>query len=265
MKTGFEIIDFHSHPFFTDEENISYNKRNMPMPHSIIKEDMEKVGISKICGAFIREKKDGETDWDAIKANNDMALEFREIYGDFYVPGFHVHPDYIKESCEEIERMHKLGVNLIGELVPYRHGWDDYSLKSFYEILDVAKSYNMIVNFHPMNDDNVDKMIKENPDVMFVGAHPGAYQGFITFERHLERMRMSENYYLDVSGGGITTHGMLKFGVNKFGAERFLFGTDYPVCNPGAYVGAILFDVTLTDSEKEMIFSKNAKRILGLK
>lgn len=35
---------------------------------------------------------------------------------------FHVHPAWVRESCDEIAYMHDRGVRLIGELVPYMHG-----------------------------------------------------------------------------------------------------------------------------------------------
>jgi predicted TIM-barrel fold metal-dependent hydrolase len=56
---------------------------------------------------------------------------------------------------------------------------------------------------------------------------------------------------------------MLSQLVNDVGAERILFGTDYPVCNPGVYVGGVLAE-KITDSAKELIFSGNAKRLLGI-
>ena len=157
--------------------------------------------------------------------------------------------------------MYQKGVHLVGELVPYSQRWKDYSCKGFAEILDVCREYNMIVSFHSMGEDEMDAMVKANPNVTFVAAHPGEYREFM---RHMERMEYSENYYLDLSGYGIFRHGMLKHAVNKFGAERFLFGSDYPTCNMGMYIGGVLYDPLLTDAEKELIFSKNAERLLSL-
>ena len=192
-----------------------------------------------------------------------MALKLQEMYGDFYIPGFAVHPSFVKESCEEIERMSSLGVNLIGELVPYMHGWGSYYSKEFSEILDVAENHNMVVNLHGSCCDNeIDMLVKEHPNLIVVAAHPGELP---SFNRHLERMKMSKNYYLDLSGTGLFRHGMLRHGIDMFGAERFLFGSDYPTCNPGMFIGGVALDFTLTNEEKELIFSGNAKRLLKLK
>ena len=57
---------------------------------------------------------------------------------------------------------------------------------------------------------------------------------------------------------------MLRYGIDKVGVEKFIFGSDYPTCSLPMYVGAVLLDSGITDTEKEYIFSKNTKRILNL-
>lgn len=259
---SFEIIDFHTHPFNDVSNNICNHKAVMTMNADTSLEVFKKLGVSKICGSVITAGKpeDGNY-WNKVKKNNDIALDLKKYYGDFYVPGFHVHPGYIDESVNEIKRMHSLGVKLCGELVPYIDGWKNYSDEAFSCLLDELGKHNMIVNFHSGDNDDMDKMVKDHPDVIFVAAHPGEYPDFM---RHIERMKMSENYYLDVSGYGIFRYGMLKRAVDTFGADRILFGSDYPTCHPGMYIGGVLFDDLLTDSEKEKIFSLNAKKLLGL-
>ena len=37
-----------------------------------------------------------------------------------------------------------------------------------------------------------------------------------------------------------------------------------PTCNPAMFIGGVLLDSLITDNEREMIFSKNAKRLLNL-
>ena len=259
---SFDIIDFHTHPFLEKENNICSHKDFFKMDPEHTKAVFAGLGVSKICGSVIGgPKSDDESFWDRIVRNNNTALKLRDMYGDFYVPGFHVHPDFVDESIAEISRMKKLGVRLIGELVPYMDGWRDYSCEGFSEILREAGRQNMIVNVHSMEEDAMDIMVKGHPDVIFVAAHPGEYREFM---RHIERMKMSENYYIDISGYGIFRYGMLGRAIEEFGADRILFGSDYPTCNPGMYVGGVLNDSLISDSDKEKILSLNAKRLLSL-
>lgn len=262
---NYEIIDFHTHPFNDIASNICVHKEYCNMSSENAVPYLKGMGISRICGSVICRNIEGisryDNAWDMIRDSNERALELAGLYGDFYVPGFHVHPDYVQESCDEIERMHGLGIKLIGELVPYVHGWSDYSCEAFDEILRVATGYGMVVNFHSMDNDQMDEMVRKHPDTVFVAAHPGEYENYL---RHLNRMRMSENYYLDLSGTGLFRHGMLRHGIDEFGAERFLFGSDYPICNPAMFIGGVALDGLLTEEEKQLIFAGNAKRLLRL-
>lgn len=258
----YEIIDFHTHPFDDCDTNICSHQEYLNMTSESTAEYLKGLGISKICGSVIYRGAEKDSDpWEWIAESNRRALALKEQYGDFYIPGFHVHPDYVKESCAEIEKMHKLGVHLIGELVPRRYGWSDYSAKAFDEILDAATAYGMVVNFHSMDDDQMDEMVRKHPNTVFVAAHPGEYDKYM---RHLERMKMSENYHLDLSGTGLFRHGMLRHGIDLFGAERFIFGSDYPTCNPAMFIGGVAVDTQLSDEEKKLILAGNAKRLLQM-
>ena len=40
----------------------------------------------------------------------------------------------------------------------------------------------------------------------------------------------------------------------------FLFGTDFPTCNPAMFLGGVILDTLITEEEKKMILAENAKR-----
>ena len=256
-----KIIDFHTHPFVDGSTNICSHKEYCNMSAESTLCDLKKLGVVKICGSVIKLPFNKEsTVWQQLEDANNIALGLKEKYGDFYEVGFHVHPDYVKESISEIERMSKLGVKIVGELVPYMHGWEDYSCKGLGEIIEAATHHNMIISFHSMDNDQMDKMVQNHKDATFVAAHPGEYGNFM---RHLNRMKMSDNYYLDLSGYGIFRHGMLRRGIDEMGVDRFIFGSDYPTCNPAMYIGGVADDFTLTADEKQQILYNNAERLLN--
>lgn len=257
----FEIIDFHTHPFMEDKNNICSHTAHCDMNADNTLRLFEELGVSKICGSVIERNGNYDNNLQKMKHNNDEALKARDYYNGFYIPGFHVHPDYVEESINEIHRMHREGVNLIGELVPYMDGWSDYSCDALSEILREAGKYNMIVSFHSMGEDEMDKMVQNHKEVIFVAAHPGEYNEFM---RHMDRAKRNDNYYLDLSGYGIHRHGMLRHAIDVMGADRILFGSDYPTCNPAMYIGGVLMDNMITDTEKEKIFSVNAKKLLHI-
>ncbi len=254
-----KIIDFHVHPFVEEQENMCFYKQSLSFENERFRNDLNACGISKVCGSVIRcGGVKIEEGFEAIQVLNRHALELWEKWGDFYIPGVHVHPAYVRESCNELEKMHNKGVKLVGELVPYMQEWSDYSCRELGEILDVIGELGMVVSYHSMDDAQMERMISNHPKVTFVAAHPGDRP---KYAMHLERLKRYSNAYLDLSGTGLFRYGMLKHGVDMVGADKFLFGTDYPITNPHMYVQAVEFE-DISDEAKEMIFYKNAERLL---
>ncbi len=254
---SYEIIDFHMHPFFEKADDFNFHKEVVDFTVSDIKNELGKAGITKFCGSIIKQKGDS---FASFHKSNEEALKLRDMYEGSYIPGFQISPDYVEESLEEIDYAHENGVKLIGELVPYIHGWDDYSNERFGVLLDRIARYNMVVSLHTINLEQMETMAKNHPDVTFVFAHPGEKNIALG---HIDVMKKCGNVYLDISGTGIFRLGVLKRLVSDVGADRILFGTDFPICNPHCYVAGVMGE-DISDSERQLIFSGNAKMILGL-
>ena len=234
----FEVIDFHTHPFVEKYERIGAYVDTVNMCTQDFFDEMEKAGVSLACGSVIGGKAESFAD---IHLLNLHALEVRDSYPGRYIPGFHVHPGYIKESVDEIEFAVNNKIKMIGELVPYHHGWDDYSSDAFMEIADCLSSTDMILNLHIGSAEDlcrVEKAISRYKNVIFVLAHPGY-------------------------GSGIELYGALKRIIDLAGYERILFGTDFPVTAFKTYISAVLSE-NITDTAKEHILCLNAKRVLKI-
>jgi len=249
----FPIIDFHAHPFLRDPTG-HYNRLDS-MDDFIA--GLKRAGISLVCGSVIAP---AGNSFDAVRRLNDDALEIARRCPDFYVPGIHIHTGFVRESCEEIERARAAGVKLIGELVPYMMGGFTYSPRTAYPIYDLAQDLGMVLNVHPTTADDLDTLVRDFPRLPVVKAHPGEYSEYTA---HLDRMKRHDNAYLDLSGTGLFRNGALRYGIDRAGVSRFLFGTDYPICNPAMQVHGVWYE-RLTDSEYEAVFSGNAKRLLRL-
>lgn len=255
------IIDFHTHPYLSEEDFYCFYPEAFAPSASQCMEDAKRAGISHICGSVIlKEKYQGGFEY--IRKCNDRAFELKKALGDFYTPGFHIHPKFIKESLAEMELRCRQGFGFIGELVPYMHGWSDYSRKDFGELLEAAGHYHLPVSFHTLENeqDEIDQMVSEHPEVTFIAAHPGERAQYL---RHIERIKKNDNYYLDLSGTGIFRYGLIAHGVKEVGSERLIFGTDYPICNPRMYVHAVYQEPISETDTKNILFS-NACGILGL-
>ncbi len=251
------IIDFHIHPYLKETENLRFYP-NGDRPEEI-QSRLNTSGITHVCGSVISHDLSLSV-WQL----NEIALKIRELWGDFYTPGFHIHPAQIERSLEEIRRMDQLGVRLMGEVVPYMHGWNDFARTNYFDEMDVllgeAEKRSMVFSFHTDWAWQMDDMIKQHPSLPFVAAHPGERAGL---QNHIDRMRKYENSYLDISGTGILRLGMLEYLVDSVGADRILFGTDYPISNHDLYVHVVR-TARIKDADKEKIFHENAERLLGI-
>ena len=145
--------------------------------------------------------------------------------------------------------------------MPGYFGWTNYASEEFSAILDEAGRLGMMVDLHTIGNDDMDRLAERHKDVIVIGAHP--YESDV-LTRHIARARTNDNYYIDLAGGGITRYGTLRRLIDSVGVDRLLFGTDFPTCNPAMWVSAVLYDPLITDTEREKIFSLNAKRLLGI-
>ena len=264
---NFEIIDFHTHPFLTNNTNICLYKNSTIFSTDNTLKLLTQLGVSKICGSVISvsDTRTPTNIWERLKSYNDEALKLAEVFNGKYYPGLHIHPDFLEESIKEIDRFYLKGYKLIGELTPYLHCYTNkanaYNEKNMQEILDYASQKSMILNIHPSTDDDMDLLMKNHPNLIVVGAHPN--EGEI-IKRHILRAKKYKNYYIDVSGSGIARYGCAKHLVDEVGAEKVLFGSDYPICNMQMYVDSIKNDLLLSNDEKRLILSENAKKLLNI-
>jgi predicted TIM-barrel fold metal-dependent hydrolase len=257
MEGGFEIIDAHIHPFLSPESNTK--PFDSPETHEEFFDDLALAGISKACGSVIRRLEKPE--FSAIQALNREALELRDLYPDSYIPGINVHGKFPRESCEEIEKLHREeNIRWIGELVAYLMDYSDYASENMFRIYELAQDLQLPVNIHPDSLDEIEKVCRNFPKLNIVIAHPTSGPG--TIKERVAFVKKHPNAYLDLSGSGVFRYGMLAYGIKQAGKHKFIFGSDYPICNPHMMVEGVLFE-RLSDDEFESVFSGNFKRLTG--
>lgn len=254
-----QIIDFHTHPFRSPAHCLNFYPEMAANDLTGLQRQLTGAGITHICGSVLKQ---GGTvsSFAQIQALNREALAIREALGDFYTPGFHIHPAWPKESIAEIEAMQARGIRLIGELVPYMHSWGDFDSKNWMEIMDAADHYGMICSYHTPFAYDMEEMLTAHPHVTFVAAHPGDKE---RVPEHIALLGRHENLCLDLSGTGLFRFGLLRHLIAELGSDRILFGTDYPICNPRMYVQAVLGE-DISPEDKENVLWKNAQRLLNI-
>ena len=256
----FDVIDFHCHPFLSDAERIGAYVPDIDMKTADFFEHMDEAGVSVCCGSVIGTV---VSSFDDLHRLNLHALELRDRYPGRYIPGFHIHPGYVEESVREIDFALQNGVKMIGELVPYHHGWERFDSPQFMEIMEYNNEKHLPVNVHISDAADLvqlERSIASYKNISFVLAHPGYGE---RFEKHIELLNRYENTWLDLSGSGIELYGALTRIVSRAGHEHLLFGSDFPVTSVKTCIASVLSE-KLPEHVKEQILSKNARKLLGL-
>lgn len=254
-----KIFDFHLHP--------GYDFHNDELGYEITPEifisGLSDAGVSRCAGSTIHKADFGRHSSyykDAVPRLNRETYSFYERYSDIFVPGIHVDPNYPTLSQSEIEKYARLGVRLVGELIPENMGWTSYSDKNMIEILKLAGEYGMAISLHPTDIFDMEGLIRELHDTEIVIAHLDAYG---LYEGSIELMKRYENVSFDISAHGIDRAGMIEDAVSRVGANRILYGSDYPGYSEHPFIDAVIKSA-ITDGEREAIFYGNAARILGI-
>ena len=254
---NYEIIDAHIHPGTAIEgTDISSFKFSTP-PEKLIA-TLKRAGITQAAGSVVRRFTE-KPQWEELHQLNLAALELHRQYPDFYIPGIHIHPDYVQQSLAEVEEMNRCGVKLIGELVAYMMGYDSYCVPALNDVWSLIQELDMTVSIHCVLDDAAN-LLKNFPDLKLIIAHPTSSNP--EYNARLELVAKYPNAALDISGSGPNTWNMLRHGINKAGVNKLIFGTDFPLRNPGMYVAGVCFE-DLTDAERQAIFADNFKRLLA--
>ena len=95
-----------------------------------------------------------------------------------------------------------------------------------------------------------------------IGAHLG---GWSVWEEASRRLCEFENLYVDCSSTFpfISTDRAYEM-MRRYGADKILFGTDYPMWSPKKEL-EVFFELDFSDEERKKILSENALKVYGIK
>ena len=175
---------------------------------------------------------------------------------------------FIFHVFEELERIAAAGLKGV-KLHPDYQGFfsDDEKMKPIYKKI---ASLGLITTFHAGLDLAYEPPFRNTPERMkralswfdgapVVAAHWG---GAAMAEQVIEEL-CGLPLFFDISFGySVITKPQAEKIIEKHGVERLLFGTDAPWHTPELEL-RVINTLGLSESEKELLFCKNALRILG--
>ena len=194
--------------------------------------------------------------------NNYISGEC-EKHSEFYGFGT-MHAEY-PDKIAELERIRSLGLRGV-KIHPdtQMFNMDDPAMD---EVYDYLSQYDMPIQIHCgdyrytySHPERLASVLDRFPKLTVIGAHFG---GWSVWDLALEYLR-DRNCYLDTSSSFMMLGlARAKELIRIYGAERIVFGTDYPMWNASDELDNI-HKLGLRDEELELILYKNAQRILKL-
>ena len=278
------IIDFHTHIFppqikknrsrYIDSDPcfaILYsNKAAKLMTADELIASMDKAGVDVSVVLNI-----GWTTHELCVETNDYILESITRYPDRLVGFCSVQPQSLEAALDEIERCARGGIKGIGELRPDMQLLDLCDDEVMKPLVDILKKYNLILLTHasePVGHIYPGKgavtpgvlfpFIAGNPDLTIVCSHWGG--GLPFYVLMPEAKKAMANVYFDTAASPLLySPRVYEQVVQLVGADRILFGSDYPLLEQGRGLKEIKSSNLSEDTIKQ-ILGLNAKKLLGI-
>ena len=188
---------------------------------------------------------------DDVNAANEESLRLMREYDGFLYPGAVLHPAFPDASREWLARFREQGLLWVGELKSLKKDCCQYTDKSFMDLFETCARHGHIVQVHAFDD--VVEVAARFPEMPVVFSHVHVDK--------LARLAEQPNIWQDISGsaGGLCI-GALEAAYKAFGAERLLYGTDFPAFEPRAFLARL--DVAIRDpEERRRVLAEN---LIGL-
>ena len=247
------IIDAHMHPYLACHRNFPFG---VPATYDEFFAEQRRAGITVSCGSF-NIFNDG-SDFSVIEKCNQTVLEVHRKYPEQYMPGVNIHPNFPERSCAQVQQFYDMGFRWVGEIAGYVMGYKLYSTPGMHQILELVQDLGMVLNIHPSTLEDLESLASNFPRLPIVVAHPESN----SIMGNYQLAQKYKNIYLDLSGSGLFRWGMLRKGIDMLGADRILFGSDFPVVSPGMTVSGVLFEY-ISPIEQRMVFRENFLKLTG--
>ena len=195
--------------------------------------------------------------------NNFIAGEVEKSGGAFTGLGT-LHPESptLYEDMEGIIRRGLKGVKLHPDVQKFKI--DDYRCLKIFEFFE-GKLPVLIhtgdIRFDFSNPNRIAPILDIYENLVVIGAHLG---GWSMWKSAADILCKYPNFYVDCSSSlyALPPEEAAKI-IREYGADRVVFGTDYPMWNPETELHRF-FGLGLTEEENEKILHKNAEKLFDI-
>ncbi len=219
----------------------------------------EKVGIDRFVVQSVA------TTPHQVKSINEFIAGEVLLHPDKLIGLGTLHPDStdLKGDLAHIKELGLHGVKLHPDIQKFKI--DDYRCLKIYEL---CESENMPILMHTgdyrydySNPNRLVPILDIYKNLTIIGAHLG---GWSVWDEAVEKLSGYKNFYVDSSSSlyELPTDKAIEI-IRRYGADRVLFGSDFPVFSPDIELERFM-TLPLTDNEKRAILSENVLKLYNL-
>ena len=212
---------------------------------------------------------------DTFKAHNDYIIETTQRFPDRLI-GLGCFDSANPGAAEEAERCLEGGLSGIGELAFYRSGIDASARDQIEPIMDCCRHRQVPVMIHtnepvghvypgktPNTLAQIEAFLHRFPDNKIILAHWGAGLFFFSLMKKGVREVLKNAYFDTAASPYLYRRDIYPLAAKLIGADRILFGSDYPLLAPSRYFKEIQ-NCGLNPLEIEAICGGNAAKLLKI-
>jgi len=244
---GAHIIDCHAHLGPYNVFHIPHNDaEGMLKP-------MDKMGVQQACISAIA------SIGPDYKLGNDLVAKAVKEHPERFIGYAVVNPNYPWDMEAELKRcFRELGMRAI-KLHTELHGYP-IDGPNYRPALEYANSNRLVVLSHGWGSpETLERLSQEYPGANLIVAHGGAWNGRSP-NRILQIAKTRSNVFLDTAGSLVYLGGLEQL-VKEVGAEKVLYGSDFPFQDSYAMMGGIIY-AKISDEDKEKILGLNTANLL---
>lgn len=200
-----------------------------------------------------------------VKSINEFIAESVKENPDIFTGLGTLHPES-QDIAADIDHLIELGlkgVKLHPDIQKFK--LDDYRCLKIYEICE-QKGLKMLLHtgdkrYDYSNPNRLLPLLKIYKNLTFIGAHFGGYS---IWDEASKQLNGIENFYVDCSSTfGFIEKAKAKELIKRYGADKILFGTDYPMWDAKSELD-YFFSLGLDETQIQCILNLNAKKLFDL-
>ncbi len=222
----------------------------------------DRMGIERLV-VFMGYPWSYDPDSDDMRRQNDQVMEAVRQSGGRALGYVYLNPKHGQASLDELDRCVRDGP-LIGVKLWVALRCHDRRLDPLVERAESLKAPILQHTWHKVTGnlpgestaEDLATLAARHPSARFIAAHTGG-----DWERGIRALRGVENVTAEVCGSDPTA-GFVEMAVRELGAERVMYGSDYPGRSFASQLAKV-YGADISEHDKRLVFAGNLQRMLA--